>query len=118
MAGLGYYFPELAKNNVAVVAVDQEGEIADFSNRCGVAADFCIAAPGVKVPLAIPNNLFNSLSENEKSNFNDNVLDYLENYPTEAYLLGSGTSFSAPHVTGSIAVLKNSLEIIYPVFKF
>ena len=106
LAGLGYYFPELAKNNVAVVAVDQEGEIADFSNRCGVAADFCIAAPGVKVPLAIPNNLFNSLSENEKSNFNDNVLDYLENHPTEAYLLGSGTSFSAPHVTGSIAVLK------------
>ncbi len=106
LAGLGYYFPELAKNNVAVVAVDQEGDIADFSNRCGVASEFCIAAPGVKVPLAIPNNLFNSLTEKEKDNFNENVLDYLESHPTEAYLSGSGTSFSAPHVSGAIAVLK------------
>ena len=106
LAGLGYYFPELTKNNVAVVAVDQEGDIADFSNRCGVAKDFCIAAPGVKVPLAIPNNLFNSLSDKEKSNFNENVLNYLEDHPSEAYLLGSGTSFSAPHVSGAIAVLK------------
>ena len=106
LAGLGYYFPELAKNNVAVVAVNQDGDIADFSNRCGVASEFCIAAPGVKVPLAIPNNLFNSLTENEKNNFNEGVLDYLEKHPSEAYLLGSGTSFSAPHVTGAIAVLK------------
>lgn len=106
LAGLGFYFPELTKNNVAVVAVDQKGDIADFSNRCGVAKDFCIAAPGVKVPLAIPNNLFNSLSDKEKSNFNENVLNYLEDHPSEAYLLGSGTSFSAPHVSGAIAVLK------------
>ena len=106
LAGLAYYFPELSKNNVAVVAVDQDGDIAEFSNRCGVARDFCIAAPGVKVPLAIPNNLFNSLTEIEKEGFNKNVLDYLEAHPTEAYLLGSGTSFSAPHVTGAIAVLK------------
>ena len=106
LAGLSYYFPELKKNNVAVVAVDKEGDIADFSNRCGVASEFCIAAPGVKVPLAIPNNLFNSLTEKQKTSFNQNVLDYLESHPTEAYLLGSGTSFSAPHVTGAIAVLK------------
>ena len=106
LAGLGYYFPELTKNNVAVVAVNQDGDIADFSNRCGVARDFCIAAPGVKVPLAIPNNLFNSLTDKEKNNFNENVLNYLKNQPFEAYLLGSGTSFSAPHVTGAIAVLK------------
>ena len=106
LAGLGYYFPELAKNNVAVVAVDQNGDIAEFSNRCGVAKEFCIAAPGVKVPLAIPNNLFNSLTEREKEGFNKDVLDYLEDHPTKAYLLGSGTSFSAPHVTGAIAVLK------------
>ncbi|MFL2843531.1 MAG: S8 family peptidase [Alphaproteobacteria bacterium] len=106
LAGLGYYFPELAKNNVAVVAVDQNGDIAEFSNRCGVASEFCIAAPGVRVPIAIPNNLFNSLTEIEKESFNKDVLNYLEAHPTEAYLSASGTSFSAPHVTGAIAVLK------------
>ena len=105
LAGLGYYFPQLASNNVAVVAIDSNGKIADFSNRCGVTKDFCIAAPGVRVPLAIPNNLFSSMSEKEKSGFNQGVLDYLEENPTEAYLSGSGTSFAAPHVTGSLAVL-------------
>ena len=105
LAGLGYYFPQLASNNVAVVAIDSNGKIADFSNRCGVTKDFCIAAPGVRVPLAIPNNLFSSMSEKERSGFNQGVLDYLEENPTEAYLSGSGTSFAAPHVTGSLAVL-------------
>ena len=105
LSGLGYYFPELNSNNVAVVAIDSKGKIADFSNRCGVTKDFCIAAPGVRVPLAIPNNLFVSLSEKEKAGFNQGVLDYLEENPTEAYLSGSGTSFAAPHVTGSLAVL-------------
>lgn len=105
LAGLGYYFPELSTNNVAVVAVGKEGKIADFSNRCGVTKEFCIAAPGVSVPLAISNNLFVSLSEKEKSGFSQDVLDYLEDHPTEAYLSGSGTSFAAPHVTGSLAVL-------------
>ena len=110
LAGLGYYFPELAKNNVAVVAIDKEGSIANFSNRCGVTKEFCIAAPGVSVPLAIPNNLFASLSEMEKSGFNQGVLDYLEDNPTQAYLSGSGTSFAAPHVTGSLAVLFELFE--------
>lgn len=105
LAALGYYFPELENNNIAVVAVDKEGKIADFSNRCGVAKEFCIAAPGVSIPLAIPNNLFASLSDREKEGFNQSVLDYLEEHPQEAYLSGSGTSFAAPHVTGSLAVL-------------
>jgi hypothetical protein len=45
------------------------------------------------------------MSEKERSGFNQGVLDYLEENPTEAYLSGSGTSFAAPHVTGSLAVL-------------
>ena len=110
LAGLAYYFPALKKNNVAVVAVDSDGDIANFSNRCGVAKEFCIAAPGVKVPLAIPNNLFSSLTSKQKDGFNQDVLDYLESNPKEAYLSGSGTSFSAPHVTGALAVLFELFE--------
>ena len=110
LAGLGFYFPELVNNNVAVVAVDIDGIIADFSNRCGVAQEFCIAAPGVSVPLAIPNNLFVSLSKDQKAGFSQGVLDYLEDFPSEAYLSGSGTSFAAPHVTGSLAVLFELFE--------
>ena len=44
--GLAYLIPELRNNTAAVVSIDQDGSISSFSNRCGVAKDFCIAAPG------------------------------------------------------------------------
>ena len=40
---------ELRGHNVVVVATDQSGVIAGFSNRCGIADQWCIAAPGVNV---------------------------------------------------------------------
>ena len=107
LAGLSYYFPELADNNIAVVAVDSEGKIADWSNRCGVVKSACLAAPGSRINVAIPNNLYVSLAEDKKANLNDNVLSYLKDHPTEAYLLASGTSFAAPHISGALAVLKS-----------
>ena len=110
LAGLSYYFPELADNNIAVVAVDREGKIADWSNRCGVVKNTCIAAPGSRINVAIPNNLYASLSEKEKNGLNEDVLEYLKNHPTEAYLLASGTSFAAPHVTGALAVLTGAFK--------
>ena len=48
-AGLAVRISELASHSIAVVALDQDGTIASFSNRCGIAADICIAAPGVNV---------------------------------------------------------------------
>ena len=110
LAGLPYYFPELSDNNIAVVAVDREGKITDWSNRCGVVKDTCIAAPGSKINVAISNNLYNSLTEKQKNGLNENVLEYLKNHPSEAYLFASGTSFAAPHVTGALAVLKGAFK--------
>ena len=124
LSGLSYYFPELADNNIAVVAVDREGSIAEWSNRCGVVKDSCIAAPGSKINVAIPNNLYNSLTERERNGLNEDVLEYLKSHPTEAYLLASGTSFAAPHVSGALAVLKgvfkdnlSSKEIVDRIYK-
>ena len=31
----------------------------------------------------------------------------MKDHPTEAYLLASGTSFAAPHISGALAVLKS-----------
>ena len=124
LAGLSYYFPELADNNIAVVAVDKEGKIADWSNRCGVVKKNCIAAPGSRINVAIPNNLYLSLNDTQKEGLSKNVLEYLKNHPSEAYLFASGTSFAAPHVTGALAALtgafKDNLsakEIIDRLFK-
>ena len=72
-------FGNLKDLTVVSVAVDQNNQIADFSNRCGVAKDYCIAAPGV------------------------DVVGYTD-ASTTAYK-GDGTSFSAPVVSGALAFL-------------
>ena len=82
-SGLGAYFPELQSHVLAVVALDQNGTIAGYSNRCGLAKDFCLAAPGSNIVSA-------SYTGNDK-------------YSPP----GSGTSFAAPLVSGSLALLRH-----------
>ena len=87
-AGLALHFPELRQNTVAVVAIRPDGEIADFSNRCGIAADFCLAAPG-----------------------DDVEFSYFGPHPTlgpgfRGVATRGGTSFAAPMVTGGLALMK------------
>ena len=43
-AGLPHLIPELRGHYLAVVAVDENGDIRDYSSRCGVAVGFCLAA--------------------------------------------------------------------------
>ena len=86
-AGLPAYFEELRGHSVAVVALNPHDQaLSFFSNRCGIAADFCIAAPGYDVTFA-----------------------YFGPYEGEVirgYAVGGGTSFAAPMVSGGLAVMK------------
>ena len=88
-AGLPALEASLRGHVVAVVATDREGRIAVFSNRCGIAAKWCIAAPGDKVPVAATG------------------IDPDTGQTTRGYAEASGTSLAAPHVTGGLAVLKH-----------
>jgi subtilisin family serine protease len=63
---------------IAAVSVDANNVISSFSNRCGVAKNWCIAAPGEDINSTSSGNSYTTLS---------------------------GTSFSAPHVSGALAVL-------------
>ena len=54
LPGMSVYIPEIATHSIAVVSIDETGEISDFSNRCGIAANFCIAAPGGDITVAYP----------------------------------------------------------------
>ena len=70
--------PGLAGLLLAVAAVDDKDKIAKFSSRCGTAQNYCLAAPGVDIVTAQAGGGTTTVS---------------------------GTSFSAPHVSGAIALL-------------
>ena len=81
-------FPELGENTVAVVAISPDGEIVDFSNRCGIAADYCLAAPGSQVRFA-----WFGLGPDDEQGWH-------------GYGTFGGTSFAAPMVTGGLVLMK------------
>ena len=100
-AGLMARIEELRGHSIAVVAIEggveigedgeeartgEPGEIASFSSRCGIAADWCIAAPG-----------------------SDILFAYFGPFRGQAirdYGRSGGTSFAAPMVTGGLALMK------------
>ena len=88
LAGLSKHFEELRGHHLAVVAIEPDGDIADFSNRCGSAADWCLAAPGDDVLYAYFGPLFGDPG-------------FRGVFP------GGGTSLAAPMVTGGLAVMKH-----------
>ena len=79
--GMAYLLPELQGHTIAVVSVDNTGSISWFSSRCGVAKDYCIAAPGEDI-----NSAYSSSGTSQYAEF-------------------SGTSMAAPHVSGGLALL-------------
>ena len=100
LPGLPYLFPELQDHMLAVVAVDDSGKIAFYSNRCGVAADFCLAAPGGgdgnnNGNVEIGERIWGPTSPEPEAEAN-----------THYYAGAIGTSFAAPVVSGSLALLK------------
>jgi len=86
--GIPARIEELQGHSVAVVALSpNDGRIASFSNRCGIAADFCIAAPGEAIRSAYFGNISPRFSSRDYANLR-------------------GTSFAAPMVSGGLAIMK------------
>ncbi len=84
-AGMMARIQELRGHSIAAVATGEDGEIAFFSARCGIAADWCIAAPGHGVWAAYFGTWQNEL--------------------IRGYARLSGTSFAAPMVSGGLALM-------------
>ena len=81
--GAGYFpvhFSELRGHVIVAVALDSSGNIASYSNRCGAASAFCISAPGRHYAPSGSNG----------------------------YVTAQGTSYAAPTVAGSLAILKQA----------
>lgn len=84
---------ELAEGWLAVTAVNSSkpDQLASYANACGVAADYCLAAPGEAVFID-PGNT---------------------GTPAPDYYWGAGTSYAAPLVSGAAALVWQK----YPYFK-
>ena len=93
-ASLGHFFPELRSHLIVATAVDSEGVITDYANRCGPVTQNCIAAPG---------DLFSAQSREEFGETTDE--DWRRNPRYSAF---SGTSAAAPVVAGSLAILRQA----------
>jgi len=69
---------KLASTWLVAVATDSNGAIASYSNQCGIARAYCLAAPGSNIVGIYGSQL----------------------------AIGSGTSFAAPMVSGGVALLE------------
>ena len=88
LPGLPVRLPELRGHSLAVVATNPQGTIAGFSNRCGIAKEFCLAAPGVNITSTAPGF-------------------HCDAGASQCFITveQAGTSSAAPFVTGGIGLL-------------
>ena len=89
-AGLPVLFPELKTHYVATVIVDENGEIGELSNYCGLAHETCIAAPVDGAP-----NLYSGLENGA---------------PVHSIYQSTGTSASTAYISGSLALIKQQFR--------
>ena len=88
LAGLAARISELRAHSLAVVALQSsDSTITGFSNRCGIAADYCLAAPGQGMSVAYYG-------------------PHGGNNGVRRIATGSGTSYAAPMVAGGLALMK------------
>ncbi|QIM62285.1 hypothetical protein A1D29_02640 [Pasteurellaceae bacterium Orientalotternb1] len=94
MAALPRYFPEFGQHFLSVVATDGHNQLEEYSNACGVSKDWCISAPGTLTTLSV------TLSDKGEEYFGT--------------VIEQGTSYAAPTVTGSLAILKERFGYMSP----
>ena len=107
LPGMAHYIPEIQGHSIAVASVDENGQISDFSSRCGVAQDYCISAPGGSITAAYPTSASDTgiyIGNTNDDNYNNCIQD------NSCYAVTSGTSFAAPFVSGGLAVIADHFE--------
>ena len=91
-AAAPFHFPELQPTWIAVAALGRGGSrIAPYSDRCGVAAEWCITAPG-------------GGPGEDRGIWSSVIGGGYQAFDPEFGAPWAGTSMAAPHVTGAVAI--------------
>jgi subtilase-type serine protease len=98
-------FADIEQYWVSVVNVDQNSLLSNRSNKCGLSANWCLAAPGSNIASTVYGSDSQINAELLVDVDGNLLLDVISRMPTYAYGLNSGTSMAAPHVTGALALL-------------
>ena len=90
LGGLPYLYPALQSNWLAVTSINTTDlSLSAFSNKCGVAKAWCLAAPG---SISTTSDWVGINSVSNKG----------------GYIRLAGTSMATPHVTGAVALVKEA----------
>ena len=107
LAGMAHFIPEIQGHSLAVASVDENGSISSFSNRCGIAQDYCISAPGADITVAYPTTSSDTgiYPQNQTDEDYSNCIQ-----DNSCFAVANGTSFAAPFVSGGLAVIAGYFE--------
>ncbi|MEJ5081224.1 autotransporter domain-containing protein [Ochrobactrum sp. MYb379] len=94
-------FSDLKGSLIAVVSVGPDGKMAPYSNECGEAAEWCLAAPGgAMTKLGDPKGIYSTWPAGDPTNGN------------QEYKYSHGTSMASPHVAGAAAVVRSAFPYL------